>query len=102
MKSGKIRDGTLNPKVGGSNPPPATKKHQVGSVQLPTFFVILGQIDRKSQKRPRSFRPYDPDHSFAAYVAPWYLIAIQPSEVLPHRLPPSVAVCVTVTVAPFG
>lgn len=42
------------------------------------------------------------NHTFAAYVSPWYLMANQPSEVLPHRLPFSASVCVTVAIFPFG
>ena len=44
-----------NPKVGGSNPPPATKELEVGSVKLPTFFVLLGQIERKPRIAPDLF-----------------------------------------------
>ena len=31
-----------NPKVGGSNPPPATMKLQVGSIKAPDLFLCLG------------------------------------------------------------
>ena len=32
-----------NPKVGGSNPPPATKKHQVSRLQVADLFSFLKQ-----------------------------------------------------------
>ena len=38
-----------NPKVGGSNPPPATMKLQVGSRKASDLFVCLGTLDAPTQ-----------------------------------------------------
>lgn len=55
-----------SPLVLGSSPGGPTRKHQASGLLLLAFLLLLGQIGRKTQNRPRSFRSCGPNHAFEA------------------------------------